>query len=92
MPLTYYFIGAVIQVILLLAVRFSFRFIQILKRRSETTEEGTKRIMLIGAGNAAQAILRELSRSEKVSDKVVCIIDDNLHDAITSDLEYYVPR
>ena len=77
MPLTYYFIGAVIQAILLLAVRFSFRFIQILKRRSETTEEGTKRIMLIGAGNAAQAILREMSRSDKVSDKVVCIIDDN---------------
>lgn len=77
MPLTYYFIGTVIQVILLLAVRFSFRFIQILKRRSETNEEGTKRIMLIGAGDAAQAILREISRSDKVSDKVVCIIDDN---------------
>ena len=77
MPLSYYFIGAVVQVILLLAVRFSFRFIQILKRRSETTDKGTRRIMLIGAGNAAQAILRELSRTEEITDKVVCIIDDN---------------
>ena len=77
MPLSYFFLGAVIQVILLLGIRFSFRFIQIMKRRSETTEEGTKRIMLIGAGDAAQLILRELSRSDKITEKVVCIIDDN---------------
>ena len=77
MPLSYYFLGAVIQVILLLGVRFSFRFIQILKRRSEPTESSVKRIMMIGAGNAAQAILRELSRTEGTTEKVVCIIDDN---------------
>ena len=77
MPLSYYFLGAVFQVILLLGIRFSFRFIQILKRRSENTADGTKRIMLIGAGNAAQSILREMSRAREVSDKVVCIIDDN---------------
>ena len=76
MPLSYYFMGAVFQVILLLGIRFSFRFIQILKRRSENTEDD-KRIMLIGAGNAAQAILREMSRAHEVKDKVVCIIDDN---------------
>ncbi len=77
MPLSYYLIGAVLQVGFLLVVRFSFRFIQILKRRSEVVEEGTKRIMLIGAGYAAQSILREMSRAREISDKVVCIIDDN---------------
>ena len=35
MPLSYYLMGAVFQVILLLGVRFSFRFIQILKRRND---------------------------------------------------------
>ena len=77
MPLSYYFMGAVFQVILLLGIRFSFRFIQILKRRSENTEDNAKRIMLIGAGDAAQAILREMSRAHEVKDRVVCIIDDN---------------
>lgn len=78
MPLSYYLIGAGVQFILLVGIRFSFRFIQILKRRSELTEEtGNKRIMLIGAGNAAQTILKEMSRAEELSDKVVCIIDDN---------------
>jgi len=77
MPLSYYFIGAVVQVALLLGVRFGFRFIQIMKRRSENAGDDARRIMLIGAGNAAQAILREMSRAQEITDKVVCIIDDN---------------
>ena len=77
MPLSYYLVGAGIQFILLLGIRFSFRFIQILKRRSEITETGNKRIMLIGAGNAAQSILKEMSRADELTDKIVCIIDDN---------------
>ena len=77
MPLSYYFLGAVLQVIFLLGVRFSFRFIQILKRKSENATDDTKRIMLIGAGNAAQSILKEISRAKEVTEKVVCIIDDN---------------
>ena len=77
MPLSYYLIGAVIQFILLAGIRFSFRIFQILKRKREPVEAGAKRIMLIGAGDAAQAILREMSHSDKIRDKVVCIIDDN---------------
>ena len=77
MPVSYYILGAIFQVILLLGIRFSFRFIQILKRRSENAEAVKKRIMMIGAGNAAQSILREMSRAKEVTDKVVCIIDDN---------------
>lgn len=78
MPLSYYLIGAGIQFILLIGIRFSFRFIQILKRRSENAiTDNSKRIMLIGAGNAAQSILREMSRARELTDKVVCIIDDN---------------
>lgn len=77
MPLSYYLIGAGIQFILLLGIRFSFRFIQLLKNRHEPPEPGAKRVMLIGAGNAAQSILRDMSRAKEVQDKVVCIIDDN---------------
>ena len=77
MPLSYYILGALIQFLFLIFVRFSFRFIQIIKKHHEPLEEGAKRIMMIGAGNAAQAILRDMSRSIEVSDKVVCIIDDN---------------
>ena len=77
MPLSYILIGAGIQFALLVIVRFSFRFVQILKRSREPMKEGAKRIMLIGAGDAGQLILRDIARAEEVDDKVVCIIDDN---------------
>ena len=77
MPVSYYMIGAGLQFILLVGIRFSFRFYNIIKTRHGVTDEGARRIMLIGAGNAAQTILRDMSRAREVNDKVVCIIDDN---------------
>ena len=77
MPLSYYLIGAGLQFIFLVGIRFSFRFIQLLKNRHEALEPGAKRVMLIGAGNAGQTIIRDMSRAREVRDKIVCIIDDN---------------
>lgn len=75
MCLSYYLIGAGLQTILLVGIRFSYRFIQILKKRHEPVEG--KRVMLIGAGNSGQLILRDMGRATEIKDKVVCIIDDN---------------
>ena len=77
MPISYYLIGAGLQFIFLVGIRFSFRFIQLLKNRHESPEPGAKRVMLIGAGNAGQTIIRDMSRAREVQDKIVCIIDDN---------------
>lgn len=75
MPISYYILGTLFQATFLVAARFSFRFVQILKQRHEPVEG--KRVMLIGAGNAGQMILRDMNRAAEVQDKVVCIIDDN---------------
>ena len=75
MPLSYYLVGAGLQGIFLVAVRFSYRFVQILKKKHEPVEG--KRVMLIGAGSSGQMILRDMSRAKEVKDKFVCIIDDN---------------
>ena len=75
MPLSYYFIGAGLQGVFLIGIRFSYRFVQILKKRHNPAEG--KRVMLIGAGNSGQLILRDMSRAKEVKDRVVCIIDDN---------------
>ncbi len=75
MPLSYYILGAVFQGFFLVVIRFSFRFVQILKKRHEPVSG--KRIMLIGAGSAGQMILRDMSRAQEIQGKVVCIIDDN---------------
>ena len=75
MPFSYYLLGAVFQGILLIGIRFSYRFIQILKKRNEPVVG--KRIMLIGAGSSGQLILKDMSRASEIEDKVVCIIDDD---------------
>ena len=77
MPISYYMMGAVFQFTLLVIVRFGFRFLQIFKRKHEPIDAGGKRVMLIGAGNAAQMILRDMEQAVEINDRVVCIIDDN---------------
>ena len=75
MPLSYYAIGAVLQFLLILAARFSYRLLLLLRERGSDKKNKTARVMLIGAGDAGQTLIREMKRSP--SDQVVCIIDDN---------------
>lgn len=76
-PLSYYAFGIVIQFVLTIGVRFSYRFILLLRGRNETGKSYVKRVMLVGAGSAGQMILRDIKISKETSEKVVCIIDDN---------------
>ena len=78
MPISYYTVGAVIQFVLILGIRFSYRFV-LLVRSSNASRKDTeaKNVMLIGAGSAGQVILRDVQRSPEVEDRVRCIIDDN---------------
>ena len=79
MPITYYVIGISIQFLLIIAIRFAYRFV--LLERSKRTKELQKamasRVMLIGAGAAGQMILRDLHAAKEVNERVCCIIDDN---------------
>ena len=77
MPISYYVIGAVLQFILILGIRFSYRFILLITSGDKQNKAASpeKRVMLIGAGAAGQMILRDVQRATK--DKVCCIIDDN---------------
>ena len=77
MPISYYMMGAFFQFVLLISARFSFRFVQLFRHRHGAKDGSGKRIMLIGAGNAAQMIIRDMAQATEVSDHVVCIIDDN---------------
>lgn len=79
MPLSYYFVGAIVQFFLIVAVRFSYRFV-LLERsaRNKNDAKGSKtNVMIIGAGSAGQIILRELLHSREAKAVPRCIIDDN---------------
>lgn len=76
MPISYYVLGAFFQFSLVLAIRFSYRLMNMIRKRRRAAEPG-RRVMLIGAGQAGQMILRDMLRSDEVKESVVCIIDDN---------------
>ena len=77
MPITYYLWGALFQLLLLIAARFSYRVVLYERAKLRQSRETADRVMLIGAGSAGQMILRDLMSGDKTNDKVVCIIDDN---------------
>ena len=76
MPISYYIIGILLQFLFMVGIRFSYR-IALLLRNEYGKAESFNRVMVIGAGNAGQAILRDIHRSGEVHDKVFCAIDDN---------------
>ena len=76
MPISYYIIGSIIQFCAVFTVRFSYRFVLFVKNASHTGKSNNN-VMLIGAGNAGQMILRDVNRAKELNDRVVCIIDDS---------------
>ena len=80
MPISYYVLGQIIEYGLSLAVRFSYRFMLLMRRRDSHISEKKKvnNVMVIGAGSAGQMIVRdEMYARENEGDIVRCIIDDN---------------
>ena len=77
MPISYYLVGMGIQFLLVLGVRFSYRFILLERSRRKGEETYTSRVMLIGAGAAGQMLLRDSIKAKETNIKICCIIDDN---------------
>lgn len=79
MPISYYFFGIVIQYLLMVMIRFSYRFVLLMRNWRQQADDvtHTSRVMLIGAGSAGQMILRDLNGAKETHDKVCCIIDDD---------------
>ena len=79
MPISCYVIGMMIQFILMLGIRFSYRFILLQRKRrgKEKADAYASRVMLIGAGSAGRMILRDLNVAKETNERVCCIIDDD---------------
>ncbi len=78
MPKSYYVFGALIQFLLVLLVRFSYRFILLERsRRNVARDKQSSRVMLIGAGAAGRMVLHDMNLATDSRDKVVCLVDDN---------------
>ena len=77
MPVAYYVIGALGQFLMVTAIRFAYRFVRLLSASRRKNARAVYNAMIIGAGAAGQAVLRELKTSEAADTVPRCIIDDD---------------
>ena len=77
LPKSVYFMQFCFMIIGVTATRFMYRLIRASLKR-EKHIEGSTRIMIIGAGDASNILIKEIQNSRYLNNQdVVCIIDDN---------------
>jgi len=75
MPRSYHVFGAIIQLVLVVGARFSYRLMLTALARIHSKDGGQERVMIVGAGSAGQMLLRDMAR--ETTAKAVCLIDDD---------------
>ena len=76
MPVSYYVIGITVQFIATLGIRFFYRFVLLLRGRTNN-EVQKKNVMIVGAGSAGQMLFRDIKHAKERNETVACFIDDN---------------
>ena len=75
-PQSYYFLYTFLLISLIFVSRFSYRFLRSQKHRVEN-RNNSKAVMVIGAGEAANIIIKDIIVSNYSTMSVKCIIDDD---------------
>lgn len=75
-PSSYYFLYMFCLLSLIFVSRFSYRFLRSLKHKNQN-RKNTISVMIIGAGEAANAIVKEIVNSNFSTMVIRCIIDDD---------------
>lgn len=74
MPRSYFVLYAILLMCALVAIRFSYRFLRMLRR--EKTADKTN-VMIVGAGQAGMLLAKEIQTSEYINKNICCFVDDN---------------
>lgn len=77
LPRSYYFLFWIFLFGLTCVIRFSYRILRTLNSRRLHHNMPRLNVMIIGAGAAADAILKEIELSQFINLKAKCIIDDD---------------
>ena len=75
-PKSYYFIYAFVLIAMIFASRFSYRFLRS-KKHKRMNKNNAIRVMIIGAGEAGNSIIKEIVTSNYSTMSVACLIDDD---------------
>ncbi len=76
---SFYMTGTLVSLVLHSAERYSYRFVRSIRNSYAVRHAGdAQKTMIIGAGDAARSLIREIVSSEHVTRyRVVCVIDDD---------------
>ena len=75
-PRSYYFMYALINIAFTLVSRFFYRFARGIKHKRQNRKNGTS-VMIVGAGEAANIIIKEIVSSSYSHMVIKCIVDDD---------------
>ena len=75
-PQSYYFLYTFLLICFLFISRFSYRFFRSLKHKQINKDNATS-VMIIGAGDAGNTIIKEITLSMYSTMSIRCIIDDD---------------
>ncbi len=76
LPRSWYFLYGALLLIMMVIARFSQRGMKNITNRKHRTEK-MKRVLIVGAGEAGNAIIKEIVNSPYVNLKIVGIVDDD---------------
>ena len=78
LPRSFPIVNTLFLTFLLLAFRFGYRSIRIFIKKSRAKNlRKVTRTMIVGGGAAGASIIREMKMSERATNDIVCIIDDD---------------
>lgn len=77
MPRSYYILYTLLLLIFETCIRFGYRFLRFFRNGYGAVVKNTANVMVIGAGDAGAAILKEMRLSKHVTQRVCCFIDDS---------------
>ena len=78
MPRSYWFLYAGALIAITTCVRFAYRLLRRIKSQWEDRKtDELSRVMIVGAGSAGDALIREIMESQYLHKKIECVIDDD---------------
>ncbi len=77
MPRSYYVLYILLLMAFEVCIRFGYRLFRFFRNGYGSARDGTADVMVIGAGDAGAAILKEMRLSKYVTQQVRCFIDDS---------------
>ena len=77
MPVSFYVGGLALSCVCTVASRFAYRLLRQMRNLIRAVRGRDKNIMLIGAGEAGYALIKEFKVSNYVKGHIACCIDDN---------------